>query len=668
MKTKITNDFETRSEFELRKGGAWEYSCHPSTEPTCWSYKLGANSTRIIKFGEFNLKDGTASPAARALANAAATGKFIFSAHNAPFEIAIYNNILVPRFGWPEIPLHHWRCTAAKAASHALPRNLSGACEALGLPIQKDMEGYAIMMKLCKPTQAWAKWKKSGKGPEPKKWHDDPEDFEKLYSYCITDTEAEFLIDETLSDLSPAEQELWFLDQKINNRGVRIDIPLVEKILGMLETETKSLKKRTEDLTLGLLDSPTKRAQLLEFLKLEGLEMDNTQAKTVQAILDKGNLTPTAKELLEIKQALSKTSTAKYKAMKICAERDHRARGLLMYWGASTGRWSGKLIQIQNFPRGVIDDTLEAIEIVERGSIDDIKFAYGEPFSVFSSILRGMILPSEGKELFVADYSSIEMVVLFWLSGNLDGLKAFSEKQDLYKLMAMKIYKIKNVLDVTKLMRQVGKAAVLGCGYGMGWKKFLATCLIQGITLDEDVAKMAVTAYREEHYHVPQLWRNYEKAAILATLNPTKKIKVNKTSWYKSGRFLYCELPSGRRLAYCDPSVEDIEVPWGGTKPTLHYWGVNSRTKKWSKEKNWGGGLVENVVQAVSRDLTADALTKGEARNFDMLMTVHDELIAEAPIGQFQSEDFENILLDAPAWAAGLPVRAEGFKDLRYRK
>lgn len=666
--TKITLDFETRSEFDLRKGGAWEYSCHPSTEPTCLSFKIGEGETRLIKLGEFDFFNGNPTDKTWMLRTLVLSGDYIFSAHNAPFEIAIYNNILVKRYGWPELPVEAWRCTAAKAASHALPRNLGGACEALGLAIQKDTgEGYRVMMKLCKPTAAWLKWSKSGKGTEPPKWHEDAEDLEKLYKYCIIDTEAEHLLDKALPDLSESEQKLWFLDQKVNMRGVRIDIPTVNKILGMLDSESAALKKRTEDLTLGLLDSPSKRAQLLNFLHLEGLELENTQTKTIQAILDKGNLTPTAKELLEIKQALSKTSTAKYRAMKICAERDGRARGLLLYWGASTGRWAGRLIQVQNFPRGVIDDTAEAIEILKHGDIDDIKFAYGEPFSVFSSILRGMIQASEGKELFVADYSSIEMVVLFWLSGNVPGMEAFSEKQDLYKLMAMKIYKLKNVKDVTKLQRQVGKAAVLGCGYGMGWKKFLLTCQIQGIDIDAETAKMAVTAYREEHYQIPQLWRNYEKAAIIATLHPNKKVKINRTLWYRAGRFLYCELPSGRRLAYCDPSVEMTETSWGEKKPTLHYWGV-LHGKKWVKERNWGGGLVENVVQAVSRDLTADALQKGEAQGFEMLMTVHDELIGEATIGQRSIGEFENILLDAPAWAEGLPIRAEGFNSERYKK
>lgn len=666
---KITNDFETRSEFDLRRGGAFEYSMHDSTEPLCWSFKVGNGQTRIIKFGEFDLECWGSSIAAHTLAKLIKDGNYILSAHNAYFEQCIYNNILVPKFGWPEVPIKTWRCTAAKAASHALPRALGNACEAYGLPIQKDTGiGYDTMMKMCKPTKAWVKWAKSRKGPEPVKWHEDPADFEILYQYCIIDTEAEFLLDEALPDLIPWEQDLWFLDQKMNMRGVRVDVDTVQKVLKMLEVETKALKTRTEDLTFGLLESPTKRAQFLNFLKLEGVEADNTQARTMQALLDAGNLTPTAKELIEIKQALSKTSTAKFKAFLIRALRSGRARDLLLYWAASTGRWGGRGIQVQNFPRGTIDDIDEAIEIVRSGSLDWIKAYYGEPFSVFSSILRGMITASEGKELFVADYASIEMVVLFWMSGNLEGLKAFTNKEDLYKLMAMKIYRIKDVTKVTKFQRQVGKAAVLGCGYGMGWKKFLATAKIMGIEIDEETAKLAVAAYREEHYHVPQLWRNLEKAAMLAVLNPTKKVVVNRTKWFVKGRFLYCELPSGRCLAYCDPSVKEIETPWGEKRPCLHYWGVDGYTKKWAEETNWGGGLVENVVQAVSRDLTADALKKGDAKGFDMLMTVHDELIGEADIGLFGTKDFEDILLDAPAWAKGLPLRAECFKSERYRK
>jgi DNA polymerase len=243
---------------------------------------------------------------------------FELHAHNAFFEQCIYENILVPRFGWPKVNPKRWRCTAAKAASHALPRSLEGAGAALGLPIQKDKVGHQLMLKMCKPLP---KWKRTGKGP---KYHETPEDLERLYDYCIIDVEAEYAVDKSLPDLSPSEQELWFVDQKINKRGVCVDIPNVKRVLEMIDTETASLKQRTQDLTMGLLESPSKRAQFLEYLLAEGLALPNAQARTIQEILDKGNLTPTAKELLEIKQSLSKTSTA------------HRLRRAELAWMAAT--------------------------------------------------------------------------------------------------------------------------------------------------------------------------------------------------------------------------------------------------------------------------------------------------------------------------------------------
>jgi DNA polymerase len=589
---------------------------------------------------------------------------FELHAHNAFFEQCIYENILVPRFGWPKVNPKRWRCTAAKAASHALPRSLEGAGAALGLPIQKDKVGHQLMLKMCKPLP---KWKRTGKGP---KYHETPEDLERLYDYCIIDVEAEYAVDKSLPDLSPSEQELWFVDQKINKRGVCVDIPNVKRVLEMIDTETASLKQRTQDLTMGLLESPSKRAQFLEYLLAEGLALPNAQARTIQEILDKGNLTPTAKELLEIKQSLSKTSTAKFKAFLARALRDGRARDLVLFNGASTGRWSGRGLQIQNFPRGIFEnaiDVLMAIFLIESCDLEELKDFYGEVFSVFSSILRGMIVASPGKEMFVADYSSIELVTEFWLAGHEQGLTDFNNRIDLYKKQASVIYKIPYDL-VEKFQRQMGKQAVLGCGYGMGFKKFLATCEAYGIKADLNIAKLAVGAYRELHWPIPKLWGNLEKAAMLAVINPKRMVQVNKTKWFKSGRFLYCELPSGRRLAYCDPFVKDVLMPWGQEKPCLHFYGQNPKTRQWAIERTWGGVLAENVTQATSRDLLADAIMQADAKDFDVTFHVHDELVAEADIGRFTLTNFTNCLENKPKWAQGLPIRTEAFIDQRYRK
>lgn len=664
---RLHNDCETRSESNLLKEGAYKYSLHPSTEVLCWGYyhpQLGIRGLirkehmhwSMVKkhHPEFVmlLLDDYEGP--------------LMMAHNNFFERCIYFNVLVKKYGWPEYDVKRNRCTAAKAAAMGLPRNLEGVGAALKLPVQKDMEGHFLMLKMCKPRQSW---KKTGTGP---KWHEDQKDLERLYVYCMRDVDTEHLVDEQLPDLSPFEQDLWHLDQAMNWRGIRLDRKSIHNCLSMIEVETKRLKGRTNDVSMGLLDSTSQREKLLNFLRAEEVKINgelitDIKAATLDALIKEGNMSGLAKELVGIRKALGKTSTAKFKAMVDRMCEDDRARDVQRYHAAGTGRFGGQGIQFQNFPRGVIDDIIPAIdEVLVHNDASAIEMIYGDLMSFFSSILRGMLIPTEGHELFAVDYNAIEVRVLFWLADNRKGLQHLRNGSDLYCELASKIYKTK-VTKKDKSKRFVGKEAVLGCGYGMGAAKFQSSVNNKGQEIDLDLSKLAVKTYREENKEVVMMWGNLEACAILAVKSPGKKYRTNKTTWFKEGRFLFCELPSGRRLAYCDPFIRNMEV-FKKVKPVLHFWGVNSTTKKWAVEKAWGGLLCENVCQAVSRDLTADAMLKMEAAGLTVLLTVHDEIVPEAPIGQFEVHEVEDIMLDLPEWAEGLPVTVEGFKSHRYKK
>lgn len=731
---KITTDFETRSRANLKRVGAYEYSMDPSTVASCLSFKRNDNpKVHLFTFHQMqkpykDFPSGLQDAWGKWIANP----EIVFTAHNAFFEQCIYNNVLVRRFGWPEIPIRKWRCTAAKAAAVAIPRNLQDAGAVMRTSIQKDFEGHRIMMKLCKPTSAFVKWQKacekfSSKGKEvpdsllteqpDEFWTPEtaPEDYAGQDRYCKIDVLAEEKLDESLPDLSPEEQELWFLDQKINLRGVAVDMPVINKISAIMKAETKVMNNTLDVLTMGLVSSGNARNQILDFMSLEGIEMPDLKAKTVDDFLANGKTTGDAKKLLELRRALSKASTAKYQKFVWCAMSDGRVRDLFLYCAASTGRWGGKNVQPQNFPRGVIKDTVRAIELIKELPLDDLKLCYGENLMpLFSSVLRGMFIASKGKELFVEDLNAIETRVLWYLASHQEGLEIFHSGRDPYREMATAIYK-KPISEITDDERQVGKAAVLGCGYQMGGKKFVTSAWdVYRARVTLDIAKVAVVAYRELHYPVTELWDNYQNAAIYAIESPGKSYKVGPIRFKVERSFLWVTLPSGRKISYKDPTVsmektivmtKDDDTIYASTPPMyqdailkgyrstsefkskrIRYYATNHKAKKidcvipkWSRESTYGGKLAENIVQAVSRDVLAGAMVRAEAAGFQVLMHSHDELVCEASMGtKFKDlngskggiycPEYRKILEQPPAWAPELPLKAGGWVGPRYKK
>lgn len=685
MKIKrVTMDFETRSDCDLKKSGAYKYSLHPSTRATCFAFKTREESkVTLLDFRTIATPWRALPIVFRDRWERYIKEGYLFSAHNAFFEFCIYQNILVLRLGWPYIPPRRFRCTAAKAAACALPRNLEGAGSALALDIQKDKRGYAVMMATCKPTRQWLNWQKRPNGFEPDKYvepDDAPDVFRMLYSYCCTDVKTEELLDRKLPDLIPFEQEIWFLNQKINWRGLPVDIPLVTKITKILGSESTKRLGELDRVTMGLVTKAGARKSILEFLALDGIELPDIKAKTVQDFLDGFTLSGDMRRLLEIRQALSKTSTKKYQAFLDRANEDGAVRDILLYHGASTGRDTGTGIQPQNFPRPAI--TIEkhapyaAVEDVIKEDLGTLKMIYGENLSIlFSSILRNMILPPPGHELFVADFAKIEVAVLWWLADNKPGLKILHSGKDPYKYMAAaNIGKKYEEIPDEGDDRQLGKAQVLGCGFGMGWEKFLSTAYDQyRLELTEDQAKAAVNAYRSQNKAVPDLWKAYERAAVSVIAeakrgNKQKVVIEGKCRFFYDRRFLWVELPSGRRLAYRDPSLGTRATPYGDMS-TIEFMAVNSKTKKWSRERTWGGTLTENIVQAVARDLMVTSLLALEKAKYRALLQVHDEVICSRKLGEGDLNEFAKIMVTRPVWAdKELPLGASSWKGPRYRK
>lgn len=643
-------DFETKSPVDIRASGAWVYSEHPETDVHCMAYAVDDEPVRIWTPWD----DSYDNEEKDRLFDLIKYGELV-EAHNALFERAIWQNIMVPRYDWPEIKPEQWRCSAAKAAARALPRSLENVGAVLHLKTQKNMLGKRVMMKLCRPRLDGTYWT-----PEIA-----PEDFAVLYDYCKQDVEVERELNKEVRDLHPDELKVWQLDQTINARGIMLDIEAVEACLKMVRDYEKKLLKEVNQITKGALQNVSQRDKAIQWLSGQGLLLDNLTKKTVSETLENGDgLPPEVLRLLEIRQELGRTSTAKLAAMQQARCKDGRIRDTLMYHGAGTGRWSGKLVQLHNMPRGTVSDTDRAIELIKKGDYELVEMFYGDVMATISSCLRGMLIASPGMELIVADYAAIEARVLFWLANETRGMQMFRDGVDLYLDMAKTIYSRENV---GKAERPLGKQAILGCGYGMGRDKFQITCENYGIKIPPAIAERAVTAYREKYATVQCLWWDQERAAIKAAKSG-QPVNCGKVTWFMHEKTLYCKLPSKRCLSYNFPSVKVVETPWGAEKEQLSYFSVNSVSKKWEQEPTYGGKLVENITQAVARDLMASAMLRVEAAGYPVVLTVHDELVAEVPEGFGSVEEFENLMAEAPEWGADCPIKAEGWRGKRYRK
>lgn len=632
-------DFETRGKVDLRKRGAWRYSEDPDTDILCLAFKIDEGPIDLWVPGE-----AVPDELARAIRSGMAV-----AAYGVHFERAIWENIAVPRYGFPLIKSDQWTCVASKVAAHALPRKLADVAKALNLPEQKDMTGSRVMMKLAKPN------KKGG-------WHEKKADLKTLYDYCVQDVATECAVDKAVRDLSKDERAIWQLDQKINTRGIAIDTELVSAALRMIEEHTEVLSKELTKLTDGQVTSATERDNLLFWLDMHGYAMEDMTKGTVAEALK--SAPAKFKRILEIRQETGKTSTAKYEAFKNAVCKDGRVRNLLLYHGASTGRWSGMLVQPQNFPRDKFKDPEPVIIDVKTMTYKRFKEFYPNVLETLSKLLRPCFIASPGHTLYGGDYNAIEARVLFWLAGDEKALNTFRKGEDIYADLARIIY---SCSEINKEQRDLGKRGILGCGYGMGAKKFKATCDLWGSPISEELSERVVQAYRSRYYSVVRFWYDQESAAIEA-VKTGRAVRCGKILWATHNGSLYCRLPSGRCLAYYDPKILNGETPWGEKKSQLSFMAVNSVTRKWERDRTYGGKIVENITQAVARDVMANAMLKCEVEGYKLLLSVHDELITERHDDDFAIDSLEDIMVDLPAWADGLPVKAETWSNRRYCK
>lgn len=571
-------------------------------------------------------------------------------AHNSAFERAAFHR----HFG-KYMPPEEWEDTMILAAYNGLPLSLDAVGAALNLRDQKIKEGTLLINYFCKPCKSTiANGGRTRNYPEhaPDKW-------ERFKEYCRRDVEVCQSIYYRLSNYKATdfERKVWALDARINERGVMVDMDLVR---AAIEVDEAFRAEHTDELKrLTGLDNPNSVMQLKDWLEAYGVEVETLNKATVGDLL-KTITDPTVRRVLELRQLLSKTSTKKYEAMVNASCADQRVRGLTQYYGAArTGRWAGRLIQLQNLPQNHLDEIGEVREIVRSRDLGVLEMLYDSVPDTLSQLIRTALIAKPGHTFLVSDYAAIEARVIAYLAGEQWRMDVFANGGDIYCSSASQMFKVPvEKHGINGHLRQKGKVAELACGYGGGVAALKAFGADKMGLSDEEMQDI-VTQWRQASPTIPKLWRDVEDAARRALEYPGRTFTVPCGVKYRKDKdALRCKLPSGRVLTYWNARLTDRQIS---------FMGQNQTTRQWELTDTWGGKLVENIVQAVARDCLAVAMVRLEEAGWDIVFHVHDECVIEAPIGS-RWEDVAEVMGQPIDWAPGLLLRGDGYETEFYRK
>ena len=642
-------DLETFSSVDLRTSGVFAYTEADDFEILLFAYAFDDEDVQVI-----DLAQGEEIP--NEVMDALTDPSIIKTAFNAQFE----RTCLSKYFNKP-MPSDEWRCSMAHSLTLGLPGNLKGVAEVLRLENQKMDEGKALIRYFsipCRPTKA-------NGGRTRNLPHHDLIKWETFKEYCKRDVEVERDIRRKLDNFPMIDKELklWCLDQRMNDCGVKIDKRLVKNAIKCDEAYQEKLYEEAVKLT-GL-DNPNSPLQLRKLLEDEtGFEIDSLTKDSVSDLLSK-DISPKAKRVLELRQDMSKTSVKKYEAMDRAMCKDERVRGLLQFYGAATGRWAGRLVQVQNLPRNNMADLDLARNLLLEGNFEALELLFDSVPDVLSQLIRTAFIPSKGNRFIVSDFSAIEARVIAWLAGEKWRMDVFNSHGKIYEASASEMFKVP-MEEITKdsPLRQKGKISELALGY-QGSVGALISMGALDMGLEEDELKPLVDTWRRSNPNIVKLWWDVEAAAIRAvkgrtTVNMQYGLKFR----YKSG-ILFITLPSGRSLAYVRPKIE-IDARFN--KDKLTHEGIMPGTRKWGRVDTYGGKLTENIIQAIARDCLAESMLRLESERYKIVFHVHDEVILDVPKDKGSVEEVEEIMGESISWAPGLPLRAEGFESDYYKK
>lgn len=654
-KRRLLIDLETYSSADITKTGAFKYAEAPDFEILLLACAWDDGPVQVIDMTEREaVTDERTAAKAAALASVVAgitDPDTVKVAHNSAFERAC-----LTRYLGRDLPPEEWEDTMILAAMNGLPLSLDAAGAALELRDQKIREGTALISYFCKPCKPTiANGGRTRNRPEhaPDKW-------ERFKAYCKRDVEVEQAIYRRLRSfpVTDFERKVWALDARINERGVRIDTEFVAAAIA--QNEAFTTRRMAEMRRLTGLENPNSVAQLKDWLETAGMSADSLNKAAVLELKDKAT-DPTTRRVLELRQQLGKTSVTKYEAMQSAVCADGRVRGLLQYYGAGrTGRWAGRLVQVQNLPQNHLAGLGLVRELVRERDLETLELCFDSVPDVLSQLIRTAFVAGEGNIFHVADYSAIEARVIAYLAGEKWRMDVFRSGGDIYCSSASAMFRVPVVKHgVNGHLRQKGKIAELACGYG-GGVGALRAFGADKMGLTEEEMQDIVTQWRAASPAIPRFWRDAESAAVRAINNPGRTTTVPcGVKYRRDGDALRCRLPSGRILSYWDAKLD--------TDGSICFMGQNQTTRRWEKTGTWGGKLVENIVQAYARDCLAVAMVRLAEEGWKICFHVHDEVIVEAPIGT-SWEQVAEVMGRAIDWAPGLLLRGDGYSTPFYMK
>ncbi|MCJ7834585.1 DNA polymerase [Cuneatibacter sp. NSJ-177] len=661
MKT-LAIDIETYSGKDIRESGVYAYADSPDFEILLIGYQLADGPVRVLDLTEWILADDGPSRWEELIeldpdfTAALLSRGVIKTAYNANFE----RTCLAKYFGVP-MPPEEWRCTMVLAATLGLPGNLAGVGAALDLgedetkaSIGKRLIDY--FCKPCKPTKTNGGRTRNYPSHDPDKW--------KLFiEYNRQDVVAETAIREKLSSypVPQTEQELWSMDQHINDRGILLDMDFADKIICYDGEYQTRLKAEAREIT-GLAN-PNSPAQLRPWLADHGCEIPNLRKETVATALSAENLNPEVRRMLEIRQLSAKTSVKKYQAMEQAVCGDGRLRGILQFYGANrTGRWAGRIVQVHNLPQNKLPDIDLARDFAAAGDFDTLEMLFpGIPF-VFSQLIRTAFVAPSGCQFIVSDFSAIEARVIAWLAGEEWRLEVFRTHGKIYEASASQMFHVPiDQIKKGSKLRQQGKIAELALGY-QGHVGAIKSMDKDGSIPEEEIP-MLVENWRRANPHIVKFWKNAEAAAKTSIRERRRvRLKHGLEYSYRDG-ILFMQLPSGRKIAYYNARIEDTG------KESITYSGVDQKSKKWGRLETYGGKLVENIVQATARDCLAVAMLRVTEAGYRIVMHVHDEIICEVPLSDQTAERrITEIMGQSIPWAPDLPLKGDTYCTPYYKK